>query len=115
MSVFHCIDSDHIFTVLHLDLSDMTLHYCECQPVAQTLMKYGLFPCAPVRPSIAFDINLLEMISINMCYLAPNLLGWSLTLEWFWRQRGYMLGARVNIQISYKSHDWELIPFLFKL
>jgi hypothetical protein len=31
-----------------------------------------------------------------MNYLPPNVSGWTLSLEWFWQERGYMLGKRVS-------------------
>ncbi|KIJ30957.1 hypothetical protein M422DRAFT_783872 [Sphaerobolus stellatus SS14] len=71
-----------------------TLFFCDCRPAAATLVRAGLFPCTPLQPSIAFDINLLELITYNMAYTAPNLHGWALSLEWFWKERGYILGTR---------------------
>jgi hypothetical protein len=59
-------------------------------------MVRGLFPCAPVRPSLAADINLLELICLNFCNLAPNVTGWAQTLVEFWRRRGYVLGPHVS-------------------
>ncbi|KIJ28456.1 hypothetical protein M422DRAFT_106002, partial [Sphaerobolus stellatus SS14] len=64
---------------------------CKCQPAAVTLIKHGMFPCSPIQPSIAFDINFLELISLTMLNLAPNVTGWALSLEAFWLQRGYTL------------------------
>ncbi|KIJ32786.1 hypothetical protein M422DRAFT_99171, partial [Sphaerobolus stellatus SS14] len=61
---------------------------------AVTLMKHGMFPCSPIQPSLAFDINLLELILLTMLNLAPNMTGWSLALEMFWLRRGYVLGLR---------------------
>ncbi|KIJ37884.1 hypothetical protein M422DRAFT_177337, partial [Sphaerobolus stellatus SS14] len=56
---------------------------CLCKPVSEVLLSMGFFGCAPIRPSVAFDVNLLDLISTNMFYLAPNISGWGLTLEWF--------------------------------
>jgi len=60
-----------------------------------------MFPCTPVEPSLAFDINLLDLIAVNMCYLAPNMTGWALSLEWFWRARGYEVGQRVSYRACF--------------
>lgn len=56
----------------------------------------GYFPCAPVRPTLAVDIALLEFVSLNFSYLAPNVTGWAETLQTFWRTRGYILGPEVR-------------------
>jgi len=78
------------------DVEHTNITYCKCIPAALTLVHMGMFPCTPIEPSLAFDVNLLDLIRINMCYLAPNLSGWALTLEWFLHQRGYELGQRVT-------------------
>jgi len=59
-------------------------------------MARGMFGCAPLEPSLAFDLNLLELVSTSMMFLAPNVSGWSSGLESFWKERGYVLGLRVR-------------------
>ncbi|KIJ32648.1 hypothetical protein M422DRAFT_107064, partial [Sphaerobolus stellatus SS14] len=56
---------------------------CMCTPAAVTLINHGLFACSPVQPSIAFDVNLLELISLTMMNLSPNVSGWALAMESF--------------------------------
>ncbi|KIJ42045.1 hypothetical protein M422DRAFT_229336 [Sphaerobolus stellatus SS14] len=75
-------------------IENQTLLFCQCRPAAVTLIRAGLFPCAPLQPSIAFDVNLMELITYTMSYITPNLHGWALSLEWFWKERGYILGQR---------------------
>ncbi|KIJ40045.1 hypothetical protein M422DRAFT_174309, partial [Sphaerobolus stellatus SS14] len=75
-------------------LEETRVHYCQCKPAAVTLMKHGMFACSPIQPSIAFDINLMELISLAMLNMAPNVTGWTLSLESFWLRRGYTLGLR---------------------
>lgn len=70
--------------------------FCECQSAPLTLLCQGLFACSPVLPTLAVDINLLELVTINSHYLAPNITGWTLTLEWFWQAHGFVLGPRVR-------------------
>lgn len=81
---------------------NLPISFCQCKPASLILITLGLFPCAPLRPTMAFDVNLLELVTINSSYIAPNLTGWALTLEWFWRDRGFVLGPRVC---------WFLSPF----
>ncbi|KIJ35183.1 hypothetical protein M422DRAFT_83346, partial [Sphaerobolus stellatus SS14] len=71
----------------------------------------GLFGCAPIKPSMAFDVNLLDLISMNIMFLAPNVVGWALTLESFWQERGYSLGQRecVHRQFSNTLHWYTVL------
>ncbi|KIJ38336.1 hypothetical protein M422DRAFT_102901, partial [Sphaerobolus stellatus SS14] len=67
---------------------------CRCTPAAVTLVKHEMFPCSPIQPSLAFNINLLKLISLTMLNLMPNVTGWALALEAFWLRRGHILGLR---------------------
>ncbi|EJD43482.1 hypothetical protein AURDEDRAFT_66435, partial [Auricularia subglabra TFB-10046 SS5] len=62
---------------------------CRCAPAALQLVERGYFPCAPKRPSMAFDCRLLEFISLHSLHVAPNNTAWATTLESFWARRGY--------------------------
>ncbi|KIJ48098.1 hypothetical protein M422DRAFT_248268 [Sphaerobolus stellatus SS14] len=75
-------------------LEEIQLQICKCKPAADQLMRRGLLGCAPLQPSMAFDLNLLELVSITTLYIAPNISGWALSLEWFWKDRGYAMGPR---------------------
>ncbi|KIJ39698.1 hypothetical protein M422DRAFT_257522 [Sphaerobolus stellatus SS14] len=88
-------------------LEDINLVYCSCKPASELLLARGLFPCAPLRPSVAFDINLLDLVSISMFYITPSISGWGLSLEWFWKERGYMVGQREFIKRRFAaSYQW---------
>ncbi|KIJ30560.1 hypothetical protein M422DRAFT_267904 [Sphaerobolus stellatus SS14] len=84
-------------------LEEMRVRYCRCQPAAVTLMKYGFFACSPIQPSIAFDVNLLELISLTMLNLAPNITGWTLALEAFWLKKGYTLGLHEALRKRFSN------------
>ena len=71
------------------------LAICECRPASVQLVEMGYFPCAPVRPSLAVDINLLEFVTIASHNMAPNVKGWSDTLQNFLAVRGFLLGEKV--------------------
>ncbi|KZV88481.1 hypothetical protein EXIGLDRAFT_583141, partial [Exidia glandulosa HHB12029] len=60
---------------------------CDCMPAAYQLLAKGYFPCAPMSPSMAFSLDLLEFISIHSLNVAPNSTAWSHTLEAFWARR----------------------------
>lgn len=39
-------------------------------------MCQGLFPCAPVYPTLAVDLKLLEFARVQFLTLTPNVSGW---------------------------------------
>src|SRR5258707_13073587 len=82
--------------------SQKILSICECYPAGVQLVEMGYFPCAPVRPTIAFDINLLEFVTIGSHHMAPNVMGWSSTLQYFLSIRGYLVGEKVCVSLCAK-------------
>ena len=56
----------------------------------------GYFPCAPVCPTLAFNINLLELVMVALHHMAPNVTGWSSSLQEFLLLHGYLLGEKVR-------------------
>ncbi|KZV98431.1 hypothetical protein EXIGLDRAFT_568177, partial [Exidia glandulosa HHB12029] len=84
------------------------------------------FPCAPKRPSVAFNIRLLEFISLHSLHVAPNTTAWATTLESFWAKRGYAMheapafrkrlanamhwfDALNNLKDAYVSHSIDVL------
>ncbi|KDQ08431.1 hypothetical protein BOTBODRAFT_78362, partial [Botryobasidium botryosum FD-172 SS1] len=62
---------------------NVSITACPCHPSALQLLNLGYFPCAPNRPNIAFDLNLLELITLQLCNGTPNITAWAETLETF--------------------------------
>lgn len=62
-------------------------------------MKLGFFACAPIRPTLAVDINLLQFVSLGFLNMAPNVTGWARTIEEFLRVRGYVFRGMVRTTI----------------
>jgi hypothetical protein len=62
-------------------------------------MKLGFFGCAPVRPTLAVDINLLQFVSLGFLNMAPNVTGWARTIEDFLHVRGYIFRGTVRTTI----------------
>jgi len=67
----------------------------------------GYFPCAPIRPTFAFDINLLEFVSTASHHMAPNVAGWSSALQYFLSVRGYLVGEKVRAFLTGVLHGTE--------
>ena len=84
------------------------LSVCECYPASVQLVEMGYFPCAPVRPTLAFDINLLEFVTVASHHMAPNVTGWSSSLQEFLSLRGYLLGEKVRGTVRTDNSNGKL-------
>ncbi|EIN03795.1 hypothetical protein PUNSTDRAFT_77692, partial [Punctularia strigosozonata HHB-11173 SS5] len=58
----------------------------------------GYFPCAPKAPSVAFDINMLELMAALFLRVAPNITAWASTLEAFLGARQFKLRTRHSVR-----------------
>ncbi|KAF9510904.1 hypothetical protein BS47DRAFT_1299614, partial [Hydnum rufescens UP504] len=56
---------------------------CSCRPAAMLLLELGLFPSAPVHPTLAVDLDLLDFTSTLFRVKQPNIHGWTSTLQIF--------------------------------
>lgn len=72
-----------------LALNELELNVCDCRPAPDQLIRQGLFPNAPSRPSIAADFQLLDIISASFIHLALNVTGWVALLEQIWSSNGF--------------------------
>ncbi|KZP13649.1 hypothetical protein FIBSPDRAFT_753072 [Athelia psychrophila] len=62
-------------------LQSRQVTYCRCKPVPNQLLAEGLFPCAPVAPTLAVDLKLLEFARLQFLTMVPNLSGWCEAME----------------------------------
>ena len=85
----------------------MILSICECYPSGVQLVEMGYFPCAPICPTLAIDINLLEFVSIASHHMAPNVAGWSSSLQYFLSIRGYLVGEKVCALLTMVLLVWH--------
>ena len=95
-------------TYISSGCSQQTLSICECYPASVQLVEMGYFPCAPVRPTLAIDINLLEFVTIVSHHMAPNVMGWSSTLQEFLSLRGYLLSEKVRGTVGTGNSNGKL-------
>ncbi|KAJ7859935.1 hypothetical protein B0H14DRAFT_2745682 [Mycena olivaceomarginata] len=72
-------------------ISDLDIHICECAPAAVQLLRAGLFPSAPWRPSLAVDLRVLEFARNLFGRISPNNTAWTATMESFLRDLGFTL------------------------
>lgn len=66
--------------------------------MAEKLLSLGFFPCAPVKPSMAIDLNVLDFARLLFLDIAPNTTGWCAATETFLRDRHYQTGTVVGFK-----------------
>ncbi|KAF4602848.1 hypothetical protein EYR40_006066 [Pleurotus pulmonarius] len=83
-----------VTVVTFTDITKVDLTICPCRPAARQLVETGMFPCAPVQPTLAVDIRVLEFVSQLFLHLPPNNTAWCAALESFLRYQGYTLAGK---------------------
>lgn len=77
-------------------LETLEVFGCKCLPIAVRLVNQGLFPCAPLWPSLAVSIEMLEFVSILFVHQAPNERAWCAALEQYLDGCGHHFVAQVS-------------------
>ncbi|KAL0567595.1 hypothetical protein V5O48_014395 [Marasmius crinis-equi] len=72
-------------------LTKLSLEMCECCPAAIQLVEQGLFPCAPLHPTLAVDIRVLNFVNSLFVHIAPNYRAWCDTVMTFLKDQGYQM------------------------
>ena len=70
---------------------------CHCLPAPKQLIFRGLFACAPIAPTLAVDIEMLQFLRELFVCIPLNNTAWTETLESFWAHRRYKLETRVSL------------------
>lgn len=73
------------------------LQICEHAPAARQLLRRGFFPCAPIAPSLAVDMNFLDFCREHFLNTSPNVTAWAETIDSFLEARGYRVAGQVRI------------------
>jgi hypothetical protein len=85
----------------------MEVPVCECRLAAVSLVRGGAFPCAPLQPSLAVDLRVLEFAFKLFLNVAPNHTAFSTTLETVLSTMGYQLNRQVfTFSKKYFSFHW---------
>ncbi|KAF8870464.1 hypothetical protein CPB84DRAFT_1855562 [Gymnopilus junonius] len=74
------------------------VNLCTCSEPALQLLSLGLFPCAPSRPTLAVDLNMLDLVRGLFLNSAPNVTAWCETLEGFLSARKFKLTTRDTLR-----------------
>ncbi|EIN10554.1 hypothetical protein PUNSTDRAFT_32083, partial [Punctularia strigosozonata HHB-11173 SS5] len=82
--------------IVYIDQTQV--HVCGCTSAANFLVSRGFFPCAPQEPSVAFDINMMELVATLFLKVAPNVTAWASTLETFLGARHFKMRTRYSVR-----------------
>ncbi|KAL0563278.1 hypothetical protein V5O48_018796, partial [Marasmius crinis-equi] len=72
-------------------LNKIVLDVCDCRPASVQLMQSGLFPCAPLHPTLVVDIRVLNFVNNLFVNIAPNYRAWCDSVTGFLRDQGYQM------------------------
>lgn len=70
-----------ITVVRFSELEQVVLRRCDKHRISLQLIQRGLFPCAPLVPSLAVDMRVLEFVRVLFLRVSPNATAMSKTFE----------------------------------
>ncbi|KAL1750030.1 hypothetical protein FB107DRAFT_194227, partial [Schizophyllum commune] len=83
---------------------------CSCSSAARQLIAVGLFPCAPQRPTLAVDMNVLDFARLLFLHISPNVTAWCKATEAFLLARSHKLNYSDNLR---KRFGYALFWFTY--
>ncbi|KAF9507058.1 hypothetical protein BS47DRAFT_1423787, partial [Hydnum rufescens UP504] len=84
-------------------VDSIVLYVCKCLPAPRQLIEHGLFPCAPVFPKLAVELDMLEFAAGLFVNLAPNETAWAATLTEFLSTRGYIFTFSDSLRRRFRN------------
>ncbi|KAF7334360.1 hypothetical protein MSAN_02375400 [Mycena sanguinolenta] len=94
-----CHKKRHRVAVVYFsNIKDVDLTICECTPAAVQLMRLGAFGCAPLLPSLAVDLRVLEFAMNLFLQISPNNTAFSMTLERVLANMGFQLDHQNSLR-----------------
>ncbi|KAJ7117052.1 hypothetical protein C8R44DRAFT_596358, partial [Mycena epipterygia] len=93
-----CLSTKSVkIAIVHFSsVDDIEITVCNCAPAAVQLMAAGAFPCAPLHPTLAVDLRLLEFALNLFAHIAPNNTAFTLALERTLGTLGFQLDHTVT-------------------
>ncbi|KAJ7912883.1 hypothetical protein B0H13DRAFT_1874459 [Mycena leptocephala] len=79
-------------------IEDLELQVCKCTPAAVQLMQVSAFGCAPILPSLAVDLRVLEFTMNLFLQVAPNNTAISIALERVLSNMGFQLDHQNSLR-----------------
>ncbi|KAG6807046.1 hypothetical protein H0H92_009011, partial [Tricholoma furcatifolium] len=91
--------------IIHFDtIEQISLALCSCTPAPIQLLQRGCFASAPLEPTLAVDLKVLDFVSKLFLNIAPNHTAWSKTVEDFLGQEGYKLKTETPVHCNSRKH-----------
>ncbi|KAG6809758.1 hypothetical protein H0H92_014854 [Tricholoma furcatifolium] len=85
-------------------LQKIKLGICPCMPSAPLqLLQRGFFACAPLFPSLAVELKVLDFASELFVHIAPNNTAWCKSVERFLARRGYRLQTEGSLRKRFSN------------
>ncbi|KAG1859391.1 hypothetical protein C8R48DRAFT_748596 [Suillus tomentosus] len=85
----------------------LRIESCTCASAPLQLLARGYFACAPIAPSLAVDLQLLELVKTLFVHITPNTTAWCETLENFLAGCGYQLTTKDNLRRRFSNaYHW---------
>ncbi|KAJ3816805.1 hypothetical protein F5880DRAFT_1512329, partial [Lentinula raphanica] len=78
-----------VLVVRFCELERILLNVCACRTAAVQLVERGLFPCAPLQPSLAVDMRVLDFVARLFLRISPNTTALADTICDFLSSQGY--------------------------
>ncbi|KAG1852299.1 hypothetical protein DFJ58DRAFT_716617 [Suillus subalutaceus] len=115
------LQPDGVATFQVLDITCILFNYieilriecCTCAPAPLQLLSCGYFACSPIAPSLAVDLQLLELVKTLFVHTTPNTTAWCETLEVFLAGRGYHLTTKDSLCRRFgNAYHWYSVLFM---
>ncbi|KAG6823054.1 hypothetical protein H0H92_011572 [Tricholoma furcatifolium] len=81
-------------------LEKINIVVCNCTPAhgaPHQLLEAGYFACAPLHPSLAVSLKVLEFVSELFLHMAPNNTAWCKAMERYLDKMGYKLTSEGSL------------------
>ncbi|KAG1896097.1 uncharacterized protein F5891DRAFT_1130422 [Suillus fuscotomentosus] len=89
--------------VLFDAFEEITIIACPCFPAPLQLLRRGLFPCAPMVPSLAVDLRVLKFVRLLFVRQSPNQTAWCDALETFLDGMRYKLTLKNSLRRRFSN------------
>ncbi|KAG1721916.1 hypothetical protein EDB19DRAFT_1930382 [Suillus lakei] len=95
-------------------LKEINIITCPCFPAPLQLLCHGLFPCAPLAPSLVVDLRILEFVHLLFVCQSPNQTAWCDAVETFLDGMGYKLSCKNNLRRHFSNsfHWYRVLSIL---
>ncbi|KAF8833563.1 hypothetical protein BDN67DRAFT_916712, partial [Paxillus ammoniavirescens] len=107
-----CGSDQHVLqiTCVFFDrIAHISICCCSCSTAACQLITMGLFPCAPVTPSLTVDLRVLQFVKTLFVRQTPNVTAWCKAVEVFLAGRGYTFLCRQGLFHAVWNHSGMIL------